>query len=609
MEDKLTKNQDLTAESSTLFELSWEVCNKVGGIYSVISSKVSRMQEYYKDYTLIGPYFHRKAEEDFSEEEIPDKFKETFDELRQEGIVPHYGSWLIKGEPKTILVEFEGITYLKDEIKKEIWEKFGVESLYSGWEFEEPLLFSWAVGKMLLKMEQKKLMNPKKTVLHAHEWMTGFSILELKARQSKISTVFTTHATMLGRSISSNSQDLFTSLGNFDPYQKAKEVGVVDKFTAERACAQKADIFTTVSEMTGRESEYILGRKPEVLVLNGLDMDNFPSIEETSIKHVTSREIIREFLAYTFFPYYKFDLSRNLSFFLAGRYEFQNKGIDIFIEALGKLNEYLKKENSNRTISAFVFMAMPNNGVKVELLENKNYYKHIHNYVHKQSHDLLKKIVLDFLCQENPSETLFNKEFLQEMKRDVLRFKRHGTPPLCTHKFHENEEQNSIISAFRGAGLNNNEYDKVKAILFPAYLDGNDFLLNMEFYDAIAGCHLGIFPSYYEPWGYTPLESGAVGVPAVTTDLAGFGRFIMEKSKHYDDDYQGIYVLNREGRTKEESVNSLFEILKKFSLMEHRERVENKIRAQELAHLADWKHFVKNYVQAHNLALARDKQT
>lgn len=598
--------EETIPKGKILFEVSWEVCNKVGGIYSVISTKVPYLKDKYEEYYCIGPYFKDKAAEDFQEEEPPEKFKDTFESIKHKGIIPHFGTWLIKGEPKTILIEFNGISLEKDVIKKKIWEKFRVESLFSRWDFEEPMLFSFATGRLLKMLEDHQKIDATKTILHAHEWLTGFTILKLKIENSKISTVFTTHATMLGRSISSNSQNLYSSLGKFDPKQKAQEMGVIDKFSAEKASANVADIFTTVSEITAREAEYILGRKPEVLTLNGMDMSGFPSIQETSIKHVTSKQALEEFLIYTFFPYYKFDLSNTLCFYLAGRYEYSNKGIDIFIEALGKLNQELKRTNSDKTIIAFFFIAMPNKGAKVELLENKNYYRHINNYVQSKSDELMNKIVIDFLRDEDPSCTLFNKDFIHEMKRDVLRFKRHGKPMLCTHRLFEQEENNTILKAFKQTGFENHESDKVKTILFPAYLDGSDMLLNLEFYDTIAGCNLGIFPSYYEPWGYTPMESGAVGVPAITTDLAGFGRFIKRNKEKEKNEYEGIYVLEREAKTREEIIEQLYKTMLEYSLMEHDVMVENKVRAKELAHQADWKSLVHNYIDAHNLAIMKN---
>ncbi|MCF7866050.1 glycogen/starch synthase [Candidatus Woesearchaeota archaeon] len=581
-----------------IFEVSWEVCNKVGGIYSVISSKASIMNNMF-NYIGIGPYIRKKAEVEFSEEEPPKYLDDAIKEIEKKNIKVHYGTWLIKGEPKALLFESKNAEFDKDHIKKQLWESFGIDSLMTGIEFEEPLIFSWCVGEFLRILECTLKIDYENTILHAHEWMTGFAILKLKLDDSKIKTVFTTHATMLGRSISSNTKDLYETLGNFDVWQRAKQIGVIDKHTAEKASANTANVFTTVSEITAREASIILGRKPEVILMNGLDMDNFPSIEDTSIEHMNSRESLREFLAYTFFPYYRFNLEHNLSFYLAGRYEFENKGIDIFIDALGKLNEYLKKQDSERTISVFFFMAMPNLGVKEELLENKNHYKHIKNYVELNSKEFMRKIVNDFLSKENVSKDVFSAEFKDEMRKDVLRFRRDGYPVLCTHKLHEHEENNSIIKAFRANNLNNSEWDKVKVLLYPAYLDGNDSLLNLEFYETVAGCHLGVFPSYYEPWGYTPLESAAMGVPAITTDLAGFGRFIQEKPR--DENDKGIFVLERDKKKREEYVEELYLLLKKFAEMSRKERVKNKVNAKDLSELADWKILIKNYEEAYDL--------
>lgn len=601
--NKIVSNKMQTL-SETLFEISWEVCNKVGGIYSVITSKASLISGYYPEYYCIGPYFKEKADEEFQEKEPPEKIKKAIEELKKHHIICHYGIWLINGEPKTFLLEFNNLVSQKDHIKKEFWEKYRIDSIFSRWDFDEPMIFSCAAAMLIKKLEDYGMFNAEKSILQSHEWMTGFTILKLRDLGSKIKSVFTTHATMLGRSMCANGQDLYAQLGKFDPHQKAKELGVIDKYTAERASARHATIFTTVSEITSREAESILGRKPEVLVLNGLILDEFPSIEETSIKHVTSREVLREFLTYSFFPYYKFELTRNLMFCIAGRYEFENKGVDMYINALSMLNNELKKTDTDRTITAFMFIAVPNNGVKTELLENKNYYKHIKNYVESKSKEITSHIINDFICgDEDPTDDILSKEFIQEMRRDVLRFKRKGLPILCTHKLDISEEQHQIIRACRDAGLNNSKEDKVKVILFPSYLNGTDSLLNLDYFDVIAGCHLAVYPSYYEPWGYTPLESAALGVPTITTDLAGFGRFIKEKTNFMTTECRGIYIVERDGKSKSESTHQLFELMKKFAVMDHSERVDNKVRAKELSHFADWKHLVKNYVEAYNLAI------
>jgi glycogen(starch) synthase len=587
--------------ANRVFEISWEVCNKVGGIYTVISSKAGLMKEFYNNYITIGPYIKEKAQYELKKQNPPGELRKVFEELKKEGINCYYGAWQIKGEPTAILIDFYSLKNKINELKKWFWENYKIDSLKSGWDFEEPMIFCWAAGKLLEKLGQ--VYNKEKVVAHCHEWMAGFIILYLKSHGSNVKTVFTTHATMLGRAMAGNGKPLYEMLDKMNPEKEAYEVKVQGKWSAERAMAKATDIFTTVSEITGIEAEKILGRKPEVLVLNGLDIEKFPTIEETSIKHVTARERLREFITYYFFPYYhNFDLKHNLMFFISGRYEYQNKGLDIFIEALAKLNKKLQEENSQRTITVFFWVPMGIKGIKTELMENQSYYRHIKNYIEWNSKDILKKIMYDFICMKDPTrKSIYTKEFMQAMKKDVLHFKRHGNPPMVTHNI-ESEEKDSIISTLVGLGLDNREDDKVKIIVNPAYLDGTDGLINLPIYDAMAGCHFGIFPSYYEPWGYTPLESAAMGVPALTTDLAGYGRFIKPQLLKENP---GIYVISRYKKKRKTTVEELYQILYKFAKLDHAERVSNKLNAKEISILADWKHLVKNYIIAHNRAFGK----
>ncbi len=594
-------NGEVTAKADWVLEISWEVCNKVGGIYTVLMSKAALMREYYDNYLVIGPYFRDKTETSFSEEPVPDFLKPVFSFLSSQGVKAYYGSWLVKGEPKAVLIDYRSLIPRKNDFKSFFWERFRIDSLRSGWDFEEPLIWSWAVGLFLKAFSEQ--FPDKRIVSHHHEWLAGLSLLWIKAHDVPLRTVFTTHATMLGRAIAGSGLDLYSMLDDMDPGAEAYRLGVQDKFLTERACAHRADVFTTVSEITAIEAKKILGIEPAVLLLNGLDLARFPTIEETSIKHVTNRERLREFQTYYFFPYYhNFELEHNIMFAILGRYEFRNKGFDVFIKALGRLNERLKKDGSKRTVTAFFWVPLPNRGVKPELLENKNYYRHIKNYVEWHSDEILKKIVHDFITCEDPvRESIFTKEFLRDMKREVLHFKRQGNPPICTHII-DDEANNLIIKSLLAEGLDNREDDKVKVVVYPCYLDGNDSLTNLEYYEAIAGTHFAIFPSYYEPWGYTPLEAAAMGVPSLTTDLAGFGRFIKPKLL---PEHPGIFVLERYRKSDEEIVNSLADILYRFSQLDHSERVENKINAKQLSQLADWKHLIKNYIRAHNLALEK----
>ena len=591
----------MKSKADILFESSWEVCNKVGGIYTVVKSKANLMKQNYSDYFLIGPYFEEKARVDFEKTDAPDYLKKIFEKLKNEGIICHHGIWNIEGEPSTILIDSSTIIDKKDQIKEALWESYKVDSISSNWDFDEPLIWSFAISRLLEEVYNSN--KEKKIVAHFHEWLAGSALLHLKKNDVKIATVFTTHATMLGRSLAGSGRDLYGILDDINPEEEAYKSGIQDKFTTERACAQNTDIFTTVSEITGMEAEKILGRKPEVLVLNGLDIGKFPTIEEISIKHVTCRDILREFLIFYFFPHYSFNINHTMILFIVGRYEFKNKGIDVFIKALGKMNERLKNEGSERVIIALFWIPQETSGLKIELLENKNYYMHIKNYVEFNSDNILSNILYDFISGASISkDKLFTKEFLLHLKKDTLHFKRTGNPPLSTHNT-KNDNNDPILNALKEQGLNNKQEDKVKAILYPVYLDGNDGLTNLSYYDAMAGCHLGVFPSSYEPWGYTPLEAGALGVPSITSDLAGFGRFIQTKLNDNMED--GMFVLKRFGKSEEEVVDDFTRLLYKFSARDKRERTANKLDVKNLSGLADWKILIENYIKAHNMALEK----
>lgn len=597
-------------KADVLFEASWEVCNKVGGIYTVVKSKAALVNDAYPTYVLIGPYVEIQARDTFVKETPPPEFQPVFDDVVKEGIVCHYGTWQIKGDPKVVLLEFQGIVSQKNDIKKRLWDDFKIDSINAQWEFEEPMLWATAAGKLIEKYCQHN--NPdgtRKIVAHFHEWLAGFGLLYLKQQKTKVGTVFTTHATMLGRSIAGSGEPLYEMLDTLDATTEAYKHGIQDKHLTEKACALNTDAFTTVSEITAIEAEKILGRKADVLVLNGLDIEKFPTFEETSIKHRENRDIIREFVSYFFFPHYYFNLDETLFFFIVGRYEFKNKGIDIFIRALGKLNDKLKAEGSEKTIVTFFWIPRDVHGAKDELPVNKSNYYQIKDFVRRNSHTLQSRVLNTvFQCSTDCFNDevkfnkggLFDKDFLLEAKKLRINFQKKGNPLLVTHNL-PYEEQDIIINELLRAGLDNREDDRVKMVFYPVYLTGIDGLIDLPYYDAIVGCHLGVFPSYYEPWGYTPLESAAFGVPSITTDLGGFGRFLTQKGVPNE----GVFILQRFHKTEDETVDHFTEILYNYCKLTAKGRVRQKIIAKELSNLADWKELINNYYEAHNIAVSR----
>ncbi len=586
-------------KADVIYEVSWEVCNKVGGIYTVVKSKAAKMVEVYSEnYFLIGPYFASKAIGQFQEELPKDFCKAPFEELRKIGIICHFGKWLIEGSPNVILIDFVSFRSRINEIKRELWDWHKVDSLRAPLDYDEPVTWAYAVGMLIERLS--KCYENKKIVAHFHEWLSGAGLLCLKKRNAGIATVFTTHATILGRTLASSNVDIYNVWDKINPDQEAYKYNIEAKHFIEKNSAAIADIFTTVSEITGMEASYLLKKKPDVLLPNGLDISKFPSFEEIVIKHRLQRDRIREFMLYYFFPYYTFDPKDTLIYFLAGRYEFHDKGIDIYIKALGRLNQRLKEEKSKKTILAFIWVPANFRNIRPELLENKTLYQDIKDSLEDVKDDVEKNIIYSLMSSKKISkEILFDEEFLADMKIKIAKFMKKGKPPVITHDLYD--ENDTILNAIRNANLNNDEDDKVKVVYYPIYLSGADGLLNLNYYEAMQGSHLGIFPSYYEPWGYTPLEAGALGVSSVTTDLAGFGRYFCTECLQSDN--PGIFVLKRLNKSDADVENQLVDVMFAFANLSKEERAANKLQARKVASMADWKSFVNNYIEAHNLAV------
>ena len=586
-------------KADVLLEVSWEVCNKVGGIYTVVKSKAAKMVEAYgNNYLLVGPYFAPKAIGQF-QEEVPNEFCKTpFEELKKLGIICHFGRWISEGNPYVILIDFVNYKHRINEIKRELWDWYKVDSLRAPADYDEPIVWAYTVGMLIEKLAS--CFYDKKIVAHFHEWLSGVGLLYLKKKNVKIANVFTTHATVIGRTLASSNVDLYNVWDKINPDQEVYKYNIEAKHLVEKNSAAFADVFTTVSEITGMEALHLLKKKPDALLPNGLDMSKFPSFEELVIKHKLQRDRVREFMLYYFFPYGAFDPKETLIYFIAGRYEFHDKGIDIFIKAIGKLNERLKQSKSKKTIIAFIWVPASFRNIRPELLENKTLYQDIKDALEEVIDDVEKNIIYSLVSDKKiAKESLFDEDFLTEMKIRITKFIKKGKPPLLTHDLYD--ENDIILKTIIAAGLKNEEQDSVKIVYYPIYLSGADGLLNLNYYEAMQGSHLGVFPSYYEPWGYTPLEAGALGVSSITTDLAGFGRYFC--SECVQTETPGIFVLKRLNRSDGDVVNQLVDVMFNFANLSKENRIANKMQARKVASMADWKSFVNNYIEAHNLAV------
>jgi len=567
-----------------LFEISFEVCNKVGGIYTVLRTKVPTLRKHVHSYTAIGPYFPNQAHNEFTLLLTPSHLIQAFERAKSRGVIAHYGKWNIESEPNCILIDFSQLFSQKDFFKKELWDHFGIDSLNTEFEFDEPVTFSLATGILLEEIAKE---SSKKIIIHSHEWMTGIVNLYLRIHKANVRTIFTTHATMLGRSLASRGIDLTTHLKDINPEQSAKEVNVFAKFSTERACAIHSDVFTTVSEVTAQECEHFFGKRP-VVVENGISL--FPSFEQNAITHIHWKKRIHEFIRYFFFPYEQFDLDQTTLLFTSGRYEFKNKGLDLTIQALAELNEKLKAERSQKTVVFFFFVPLKTYGLNKVIAEQKLQFRHMTHLIAHQLKSLSENVVDNVLADKQTS--VLDTKTALELKRLATRFKREGNTPLSTHEINSNDD---ILQNCLKSGLDNKSDDRVKVVIYPLYLDGSDGLLDGTYYDITSGCHAGLFLSSYEPWGYTPVECAACSVPALTTTCAGFGQYINSITQKRE----GIFVLDRAKRSDEDIKQDTVRILHEFVHLSHHQRVKQKVTAKLLTESLEWDNIIKKYLDVY----------
>jgi len=588
-----------------VFEVSNEVCNKVGGIYTVVSSKAAQMVEQYgKNYIAVGLYDSNKAKIELDEGEKPDEFMAALRKLESKGVKCHCGRWLVAGRPNVMLLDTSGLMGEANQIKTSLWEGYQVDSLRSDPTFSEPLVWSTGIGMLLEELIKTEALKKSKCVAHFHEWISGAGLLYLKSKEANIATVFTTHATMLGRTLAGSGFDLYKlineKMNHSTSVDLARRYGVIDKHSVEMACAKNADVFTTVSEITGREAEFLLGRKPDVLLPNGLDMEKYPEIDELTILRRNYRTRSREFLTSYFCRYYPMDMFNFRTMFISGRYEMFNKGVDLFIDALGRLNEKMKKEGVVKNVVAFIFVPTATRGEKIEILKNTSLYEEMQEHVDDALPEIRNNILKAMTKGDLPKEVL-SEETMSTFKKLIIHFtqKRGQLPPLTPFELTYPEDDDLVIKALKKNGLLNREEDKVKVVFYPAYLSAADRLISLDYNQATMTFDVGVFPSYYEPWGYTPLETAALGSVAITTDLAGFGRFIKGKG-------EGIYVLARENQKWEDMVKDLSEKLYQIVSASKREMMDLRMSAKKMSLEADWKNLVVNYIKAHDLAVEKN---
>ncbi|MDY6934980.1 MAG: alpha-glucan family phosphorylase [Spirochaetota bacterium] len=526
-----------------LFEVSWEVCNKVGGIYTVIISKLEEVKNNLgENYILIGPLFENNPE--FYEDNSDDS-KKIQDILIRSGVFSKVGRWNVYENPRVILVKYND-TIDQEKTLYQLWEQYGVDSMTGKWDYIEPVLFSTVAAKAIEAIHF--LFEDFDIIAHFHEWMTGAGLLYLKRNIPEIATVFTTHATMLGRCMAGNGVDIYSILQNIDSKKEANKFNVVAKHSMESASAMEADCFTTVSEITAMEARHILHVVPDIVLTNGFNVNKVPDYYSNEEYYKTNREKILRF-ASRFLSKHFIDKD-TVIMSTSGRYEFHNKGIDVIIEALGEL--YKSQDELRKEIIMFFFA--------------------IGGYVD--------------MSQEKSVDVIAAKD-------QITKYSMISTHPLW------DSYNDPIVNECHNNNLQNKPKDRISIIYVPVYLNGRDGVLNMEYYDVLSGCDLTIYPSYYEPWGYTPLESVAYSIPTVSSDVAGFGKWVMSNKLKGS----GVKIIKRFGLNYNDSVNELKDYIESF--ISEDEVTINSIRrsAREIALMAEWQIFFKNYLKAYDVAI------
>ena len=537
-----------------IFESSWEVCNKVGGIYTVLSTRANTLQQELQDKVFfIGPdVWHENTCPYFKEDaKLLAEWKKT---ATEEGLKVKVGRWTIPGNPIAILVDFQKYFKKKNEIYGWLWENYQVDSLHAYGDYDEASMFSYAAGLVVESFYNFALKKSDKVIYHANEWMTGLGLLYVNNKLPQVGTIFTTHATSIGRSIAGNMKPLYDYLFAYNGDQMAGELNMQSKHSIEKQTAFHCDCFTTVSEITARECVELLDKKVDVVLPNGFDNSFVPANAATfTRKRKAARKRLLE-VANALLGETLDDDTLIVS--TSGRYEFRNKGVDVYIESMNRL------------------------------LRDKD----------------LKKKVLAFI--EVPG---WVGEPRQDLKERLDSGKQFDTPlevPQVTHWLHEMSHDN-VLGMMKFYDMHNRKDEKVKVIFLPCYLDGKDGILNMTYYDIVLGNDLCIYPSYYEPWGYTPLEAIAFKVPCITTDLAGFGQWVNSEVGHEGEIKDGVKVIHRTDYNYSEVADAIKDTVAEFSAMTKKQVSDARSAAEKLSKKALWSEFIKYYHEAYDVALRK----
>ena len=603
---------DALFPDALLVEVAWEVCNQVGGIYTVIRSKVPATMPAWGDrYCLLGPYFPNQAQGEFEPLDeltlntISDPFLTAVRTMRAQGYEVHLGTWLVTGRPRVVLINpFQAYDRLA-QLKTDLWQHHGIPAPDTDDLLHQVVAFGHLTTIFFQHLAAQML--PEQRLLgHFHEWMTGVAIPELRRLQVPVHLLFTTHATLLGRYLAMNDAAFYDHLMWVSWETEAKKFNIEPAVRMERAAAHGSHVFTTVSELTVRECIYLLDRIPDAVLPNGLNIERFVALHEFQNLHQQYKAKIHEFVMAHFFQSYSFDLDKTLYFFTSGRYEYHNKGFDLTLEALARLNHRMKESGLEGQVVMFFITKRPFTSINPQVLERRAMLDEVQETCRAIERQVGERLFYAAAASQDHKlpelGAMVDDYWKLRYRRTLQSWKTNALPPVITHNL-VNDQDDDILNFMRRAELLNHKHDRVKMVYHPDFVSPSSPLLGMEYGQFVRGCHMGVFPSYYEPWGYTPLECVARGVPAITSDLSGFGDYVLQTIP--DPEQKGIFVVHRQEKSFDESAEELTEMLWQFLLLNRRERIMQRNSVESSAELFDWKNLRVHYDHAYGLALER----
>ncbi len=590
-----------------IIECSWEVCNQIGGIYTVLRSKVPAMIDRFgDDYTLLGPLEAKGIDAELEEiNQLDDPLGQAVEEFRREGIQIRYARWLVTGRPKVVLIDPNYGASKLSQYQEHYAKTYGLEKDPNNELLNRMIVWS-KLNYRFLSLVQEKRGQGNKIVAHFHEWMASLPILDLHKHNPEVCTVFTTHATLLGRYLASSYSGFYRNLANYKWEQEARHFGIFPMAQIERLSARYSNSFTTVSEITAKECVHLLGKTPDVITPNGLNIKRYVAMHEVQLKHQEFKEVLHDFTIGHFFPSYHFDLDKTLYFFTAGRYEFGNKGYDVTIRALDLLNKRMKRDGIDTTVVMFFVTNKESWSINPKVLQSNGVLREIQKCVEAIEKQVGKRLYQSAVSSEldhrlPDTSAMVDDYWKLRYRRTIQSWKSDEWPYITTHNL-KDDDNDDILNELRRLKMFNSPKDRVKVVYHPEFINSTNPLFGIDYGDFVRGCHLGIFPSYYEPWGYTPLECIARGVATVTSDLSGFGNYVSGQETGGVD--HGVQVLRRDSRSEEQVIEDLANHLLEFVKLSRRYRIIQRNRAEDFSERFDWKQLLPEYEKAYVKALS-----